>query len=239
MRFDVHIHHNLNEQTPEHHLLTPQQLMERLNAAGLDGGVVLSESPIAELEYELRPPKERIDRVIEYCKDFDTLFPFFFIDPTDEDAAEQVKYAAEAGIAGFKIICTHFYPNDPRAVETYHRIAEVNKPILFHSGILYDGLNASGNYNRPCNFEVLLKVPKLRFALAHISWPWTDECIAVFGKFCNALAHRGAKDAAEMFIDTTPGTPPIYRADALKRLIAMGGALIIMRVLKRRGEDLY
>jgi predicted TIM-barrel fold metal-dependent hydrolase len=105
----------------------------------------------------------------------------------------------------------------------YNKIAQLSKPVMFHSGILYDGKNASGNYNRPCNFEGLLSVEKLRFSLAHVSWPWTDECIAVYGKFNNALSHsKESSPAGEMFIDLCPGTPRPYRKPMYDKLLFAG-----------------
>lgn len=102
----------------------------------------------------------------------------------------------------------------------YKAIAELDKPILFHSGILWDGAFSS-IYNRPAGFEVLLGIKGLRFALAHISWPWYDECIAVYGKFLHAR-RGGYGVSCEMFIDVTPGTPSIYRKDALTKLLKTG-----------------
>jgi hypothetical protein len=91
--------------------------------------------------------------------------------------------------------------------------------MLFHSGILYDGRDTS-RYNRPAEFECLLDVPGLRFAMAHISWPWCDEMIALYGKF--QAAHGSRADVPELFIDTTPGTPAIYRRDALTKVFTVG-----------------
>jgi predicted TIM-barrel fold metal-dependent hydrolase len=105
-------------------------------------------------------------------------------------------------------------------MEVFAAVARTGKPLLSHSGILWDH-KASGRYCRPVNFEPLLGIPDLRFALAHMSWPWTDECIAVFGKFLAACRHR-PELSAEMFIDITPGTPPIYRSEALTRLCTVG-----------------
>jgi len=45
--------------------------------------------------------------------------------------------------------------------------------------------------------------------------------VAVFGKL-EAAMHRGSRDNCEMFIDTTPGTPPIYRQDALTKVFKTG-----------------
>ncbi len=55
--------------------------------------------------------------------------------------------------------------------------------------------------------------------MGHCSWPWYDECIALYGKFLNALEKDGAP---EMFFDLTPGTPVIYRRDLLTKLFTVG-----------------
>jgi len=118
------------------------------------------------------------------------------------------------------VICDRYFPGDRKALKVFKCIARAGKPILFHSGILWDG-KPSSRYNKPSEFEALLEVKGLRFALAHISWPWCDELIAVYGKFLNAQG-SDANPAAEMFIDITPGTPPIYREEALTRLFSVG-----------------
>ena len=56
--------------------------------------------------------------------------------------------------------------------------------------------------------------------MGHCSWPWYDECIAVYGKFLNGVAND--QDAPEMFFDLTPGTPRIYREDLLTKLFTVG-----------------
>ena len=109
-------------------------------------------------------------------------------------------------------------PCDERTIPVYAKIAASGKPLVFHSGILWDALPSS-EYFRPVLFEGLLEVPGLRFALAHVSWPWHDECLAVFGKLYNAPARRGTA-VPKMFIDTTRGTPEIYRKEVLTKIAA-------------------
>ena len=215
MRLDCHIHTICGE-------VTKDTFMLNLNQAGLDGGIVLSHGPARPGDKAI-PSKQRIENVLEWTQNEKYLFPFFFIDPTSDEAMDDVDLAVSMGIKGFKVICSRHYPSDPRAIPVYKKIAKKNRPILFHSGILYDGKNASGNYNKPTEFEVLLSIDNLRFAMAHVSWPWTDECIAVYGKFNNSL-YRGGNDAAtaEMFLDTTPGTPTNYRKEMLEKLLLTG-----------------
>ncbi len=212
MILDGHIH--INEGTPE-----PAKLRSSMHAADVEGGVLLSLRPASfNGAMETPSPQARLDNLFAWAEAGETFYPFFWIDPTETDAVQQVETALNRSIAGFKVICGHFMPGDPRAMRTYRAIAEADKPILFHSGILFD-TKPSGQYTRPVNFEALIDVPGLRFALAHISWPWVDECIAVYGKYRAARRRKPDLDV-EMFIDTTPGTPQIYRKDALTKLIS-------------------
>ena len=216
MRIDAHVHMHGQEKDSG-------EFMKRLEMAGFDGAVVFSTAPDGMFGLgKTGTPKERLEKLMTYTKGRDTLYPFYFLDPTDEDALEQVKLAKEAGVCGYKIICNHFYPWNPQAMEVYRWIAEQHMPLMFHSGILYDGINASGKYNRPCEFEPLLSVAGLRFSVAHVSWPWTGECIAVYGKFNAFLKRNPGGKAAELFLDLTPGTPPTFRKPVLPDVYGNG-----------------
>ena len=214
MRLDCHIHSRIAD-------CERTDIISNMKAGGFDGGIIFSQSPSRGLN-DAPSPQERIDAILKITDGHKYLFPFFFIDPTESDALEQVEIADKKGVLGFKIICSRHFPCDDRVMPVYRKIAELNKPVMFHSGILYDGRNASGNYNRPCNFEGLLSVDKLRFSLAHVSWPWTDECIVVYGKFNNANSRETNGGAGEMFIDLTPGTPKPYRKPMFDMLLFSG-----------------
>jgi predicted TIM-barrel fold metal-dependent hydrolase len=199
----------------------PEQLLAKLREANIDGGVLISLPPSAFSEVA-RPASSaaRLRHVLSWCEGRRTLYPFYWIDPLEPDAADQVAAAVEQGIMGFKVICDRYLPGDDRAMSVFHAIAAAARPILFHAGILWDG-KPSSCYNRPVGFESLLLVRGLRFSLAHLAWPWCDELLAVYGKFQNAWT-RTPDLSVEMFIDTTPGTPPLYRRDVLTRLFTIG-----------------
>jgi len=192
-------------------------------AAGVGGGIIFSNAPASfhNAKASAEETKKRIARVMEFTAGNDMLFPFFFIDPMEDGAMEQVDMAIDAGVDGFKVICCHHYPQDDRAMKVWEYIAKRQKPILFHSGILYND-GPSAEFNRPGNFEYLFPIPGLKFALAHISWPWCDELVAVFGKSNYLRFEANNPNVAEMFVDLTPGTPPIYREEALRKLITVG-----------------
>jgi predicted TIM-barrel fold metal-dependent hydrolase len=210
MIVDAHIHIFGTE-------IRSRTLLARMDEAGVDRVGLLSEPPEGfTAGGRAEPWEERLSRLMEWRSESDRFYPLFWIDPTAGNAREQVTRAVEAGVSGFKIIADHFYPGAPEAMSTYQDIAAAGKPILFHSGILWDG-KVSSQYNRPVAFEPLIRVPRLRFALAHVSWPWHDECLALYGKFAAARKQRG-EEVPEMFIDLTPGTPPIFRQEVLTKL---------------------
>ena len=221
MIIDCHVHTNPAPQSRE-------ELIEQLDIAGIDRMVLLSMHPASfyreskkEGEIFGKPvsPNEALAQVMEWVAFSNRIIPFFWIDALEEDAFEQVDKAVAAGIAGFKVICNRHFPGDERPMQVWERIAKANKPILFHSGILY-GNGPWSQFNRPVGFEPLLEIPKLRFALAHVSWPWCDENLAVYG-FWQSRKERETT-SAEMFIDTTPGTPRIYRREVFSKIYTIG-----------------
>ena len=216
MILDCHIH--LGKPTD-----TKEDFTREIASVGVDGGIIFSNAPksFGNAKPDKDDAKNRLARVMDFTAGNENLFPFFFIDPLEGGALEQVDMAIEAGILGFKVICCHHYPQDDRAMKVWEYIAKRGKPILFHSGILYNE-GPSAEYNRPGNFEHLFPIGGLKFALAHISWPWVDELVAVFGK-SNYLHFEACKEGfAEMYIDLTPGTPRFYRERALRTLLEVG-----------------
>ncbi len=214
---DVHIH--IDRGTCD----SPETFLDKTGRAGVDGGVLLSLEPYgsAVLPDMDQRWQKRLDFVLDYTSKTPGFVPFFYIDPMEIDAEKQVIAAKEAGIAGFKMIADHYYPE--QTVDICNLIASFRLPVLFHSGILWTIHSQTACYNRPACFEPLSRCKNLTFALAHISWPWNDECLAVYGKFA-AMRVLG-REMPHLYIDLTPGTPRIYREEALRKLYYTGYSL--------------
>ena len=196
-------------------------LLAKLEATGISAAVVIcSPPPSMAHSSDWLTDRQRIGELMTWRQGRDEILPFYWIDPIARDAEQQVDWAIEQGMVGFKIVCDRFHVYDPVVMRTVRAIADRDKCILFHSGILWDG-KPSAHYNKPSEFEALLTIPKLRFSLAHVSWPWCDECIAVYGKFLNALTVCPGQPA-EMFIDLSPGTPVLYRREVFRKLFQIG-----------------
>jgi predicted TIM-barrel fold metal-dependent hydrolase len=164
--------------------------------------------------------EQRLARVLSFTSGYtDRLFPVLWIHPDEDGNLSIIKKAAAEGIQGFKIICDNFYVYENKSKEMLLSITEEGLPVCFHSGILWNR-GVSGEFNRPLNWERMIEIPGIRFSLAHCSWPWYDECIALYSKF---LFLSGKKDfTGEMYLDLTPGTPPSYRRDLLTKLLTSG-----------------
>ena len=180
-KYDMHIH--TSTRTPD-----PEALIAQLEKSGFYGGCIFSEQPS-----DVHPEKgfdyeERMEQVMAWTRGYeDRLFPVLWMHPDEENAFERVTDAVERGIAGFKFILHNCFANEERCLELFRHIASYNKPIFFHSGILWSSLPQDVSlYNRPAYWEAMLRVPGARFSLGHCSWPWVDECIALYGRIDDA-----------------------------------------------------
>ena len=104
MILDGHIHIELGDPGPD-------DLVARMAASGVDGGLLISPAP-ASFHGVLRAasPAERLDSVFAWASGGDLLYPVYWVDPTESDALEQVDLALSRGVIGFKVICDHFLP---------------------------------------------------------------------------------------------------------------------------------
>ncbi|MEM2875790.1 MAG: amidohydrolase family protein [Candidatus Bathyarchaeia archaeon] len=234
---DCHVH-SLGKETVD-------IILDGMDSAGMDKAVIFSPYPAAvlgegivpkvpagvtrHLEFscpDVTPEDQR--RVIEFVANLqreapDRIIAFVWLEPRLKGAAQILEWAITSReVKGVKMIPDHWYPYDEFMYPIYEKAEELDVPIIFHSGILF-GFKDSSRFCMPVNYEVLLSFPSLKFALAHISWPWVDECLALWGRFRAALKEvEGSGREIQMFIDVTPGTPLMYRKDSLQKLIAYG-----------------
>jgi len=222
--YDYHIHTQVGACD------TPEEFLKKAHGAGIDGGGIISIHPVGYHQEEIGDQRweARLEQNLAFTNQAPGFHPIFWIDPTDSDAMRQIQCAAERGVAGFKVICNHFYPGD--CMNVWQAIAEMGLPVNFHSGILYSTSPASC-FNRPLAFECLMTIPNLRFSMAHVGWPWADEYISLVGEFNWGGASR------EMYVDLTPGTPAIYRREVLRKLYLIGFLNLKYHVLW--GSDNY
>jgi len=222
--WDCHVHSYGGSERPD-------DVLQAMDAAGLTRITLFSQHP-GQIR-ELCPPpaaadcRAAIDHVAGLqAADPDRIYGMFWADPRTEGVLDLLDYAlVDKGLHGVKMIPNHWSASDDFMTPIYERMRELGKPLHFHSGILY-AFGDSSRFCRPVLYETLINYPGLKFALAHISWPWTDECLAVFGHSRSLAATRG--DSSGMWIDCSRGTPDAWREEALRKAVIFAGCNRLM-----------
>ncbi len=119
----------------------------------------------------------------------DVMLPFASVDPhKGKLGVREARELIEAGARGFKFHpnTQAFWPNDRSFYPLYEVIAEAGLIALFHSGTTGIGAGMPGGggvrlkYSNPmCVDDVAADFPELKIILAHPSFPWQEEALAI------------------------------------------------------------
>jgi predicted TIM-barrel fold metal-dependent hydrolase len=119
----------------------------------------------------------------------DVLIPFGSVDPhKGKLGVREIRELIAAGVRGFKFHpnTQAFYPGDREHYKLYEPIAEAGLIALFHSGTTGIGAGMPGGggvrlkYSNPMFVDdVAADFPELKIILAHPSFPWQDEALAI------------------------------------------------------------
>ncbi|MBL0419133.1 amidohydrolase [Ramlibacter sp. AW1] len=147
----------------------------------------------------------------------DVLIPFASIDPLrgKMGAREARRLIQDFGVRGFKFhpSLQGFFPNDRACYDLYEVIAEARLPAIFHSGQTGVGAGMAGGggvrlkYSDPMHLDdVAVDFPYLPIVIAHPSFPWQENALAV------------ATHKPNVYIDLS-GWSPKYFPEILVRYI--------------------
>lgn len=145
------------------------------------------------------------------------------------------RAVTEMGFSGIKIIPDHYYVCDAALEPFWVALDEVGARVLFHTGILW-GNDDGSRFCMPVYMEKLMFYPRIKFVMAHISWPWCEECIAVMGRMKQAAAQGGFD--WQSYIDLTPGTPDHIRKQAIANAVSYCGVDRLMFGTDSLSDDL-
>lgn len=194
---DDHGHHSL----PDEHLAASAKYFAGAMADGRAPGVddlatYYRERRMAAVVFTVdsesvtgHPPIRNEDVLEAAARHPDVLLPFASVDPHRGAAGVRAaRRLVEQGARGFKFhpSLQGFFPDDRLAYPLYEAIAEAGVPALFHSGQTGIGAGMPGGagirlkYSNPlCLDDVAADFPDLTVIIAHPSFPWQDEALAV------------------------------------------------------------
>jgi hypothetical protein len=135
-------------------------------------------------------PRIGNDQVLQAARDNpDVLIPFASVDPhKGKLGVRQARELVDAGVRGFKFHpnTQAFWPNDEAFYPLYEVIAEAGLIALFHTGTTGIGAGMPGGggvklkYSNPMAVDdVAADFPDLDIILAHPSFPWQEEALAI------------------------------------------------------------
>jgi predicted TIM-barrel fold metal-dependent hydrolase len=131
------------------------------------------------------------DEIIEQASGHsDIVIPFASVHPDrgEEGARTAERLIVDGGVRGFKFHPNGqaFYPNDRKAYNLYEVLNAHRIPALFHTGQSGAGAGTRGGggfrlkYSNPLHLDdVAVDFPDMPIVLAHPSFPWQEEALAV------------------------------------------------------------
>jgi uncharacterized protein len=210
-----------------------ENILECLDACGVEK--VFLFAPLIDLS-SMQLTDENLDDIRahnDYCADIcssapERLLGFCCLNPSPDIAGgdheravdlmieEAERCYRELGLRGVgELVPSHWYPNDPPLLPLYEKVAELGMYVVFHSGIFFDGRQST--YCRPTFFEAVHQVRGFRGHLAHVGWPWHDECIAVLNVETTVMGQDPAN--WDLKTDLSFGSPADWQLDVWQRAI--------------------
>lgn len=195
-----------------------KSLLRKMDANRVERLILLSQYEKNSIEKS----KEYLETTIAAVKEApDRLSALARIEPTITGIGKLVDNAINnMGYKGIKIIPNHWFIYEKRLEPFWEEMDRLQARILFHTGIIY-AFDDNSRFTQPHHLEKLLHYPNIKFAMAHISWPWCEECLAVMGRMRAAAGY--VKNKWQSYVDLTPGTPPHIRFQAVKNAVEFCG----------------
>lgn len=170
-------------------------------------------------------PVPNTDVAAAAARNPDALIPFASIDPRRPTAIDEARNLIENhGVKGFKFhpSIQGFTTDEPAAYAMYELLAEYRSIALFHSGQTGIGRNLPGGggvrlkHSNPMLIDdIAVDFPELRLIIAHPSFPWQSEALAV------------ARHKQNVFIDLSGWSPKYFE----EQLVQHANSLIPDKVL--------
>jgi len=119
----------------------------------------------------------------------------------------------ELGIRGCKLVPDHWSATDDHAVRLFEELARLGMYVAFHSGIFMD--ERSSRWCRPAYFEGVHAVDGFHGHIAHLGWPWVDECIAML----MMQTEHSPNDDPPLLVDMSYGCPPDWQLESMRKAV--------------------
>jgi hypothetical protein len=183
--------HNWHYDKPD--MSVGERLVYQLDRVGVDMACIMTSDhrrvypndggPYTPNDYLLEVKSVAPDRFALTCS----------VDPLRgiEDSVKEIKRCVkDHGFTACKLYPSydHFDPRDERLDPIYKTLVDHDVTMQIHMGWT-PSKNAPMKFQQPYLLDdVAAKYPDLKIVVAHVGWPWVDECMALIAKWDNV--HR-------------------------------------------------
>ncbi|MDP9486760.1 MAG: amidohydrolase family protein [Actinomycetota bacterium] len=210
-----------------------ESILECLDAVGVEKAFVFA--PMLDIQNRVitSDSMDDIRTHNDYCADIcskapERLLGFCTLNPTphltdgdlekavDLNIEEAHRCYDELGLRGAgELVPTHWHASEPPLARLWQALADLGMYTVFHAGIFYDGRNST--YCRPAFFEGVRAASGFKGHLAHVGYPWYDECIAMM-KVTSGLFGQDPS-AWDLKVDVSFGPAADYQLEVWQRSI--------------------
>ena len=170
--------------TPQGWCVPGEQLIEHMDAAGVDRALVMC---LAYVPVDAYDPTmaEYIAGLVRRWPE--RLIGFYSANPLGgAEEAGRLRHAVEAlGLSGLKMLPSYNYAaiNDRRIWPMYETAADLGVPVTLHTGWSSLPAGKSLAYDHPLYVEdALVDFPRLRVVLAHCGFAWSELVLMLMAK---------------------------------------------------------
>ena len=210
-----------------------EQILQCMDACGVEKAFVFAPMLNVQAHQITSDSLDDIRTHNDYCADIcskapERLLGFCTLNPmpdladgdleraVDLNIEEAERCYEELGLRGAgELVATGWYADDPTVVRLWRKLAELGMYTVFHTGVFYDGRQS--NYCRPAFFEGVRGAPGFNGHLAHVGYPWYDECIAMM-KVTTGVFGNDPKDW-DLKVDVSFGPAADYQLEVWQRSI--------------------
>jgi predicted TIM-barrel fold metal-dependent hydrolase len=211
---------------------SPEGVVQCMEACGVEKAFLfaplLNVSGLHIVAEHLDDIKRHNEYIAHFCSFYpDQLLAFAVLNPSpriangdlDKSVTLMIEEARrcyeELGIRGVKMVPDRWTADDDQLQPLWKELGKLGMYVAFHCGIFLD--ERSSQYCRPASYEGVHMVPKFHGHLAHLGWPWVDECIATLAM--ETFHPEPGKDKWQLKADLSFGCPPDWQVESVRKAL--------------------
>lgn len=155
-----------------------KDLLKSMDKAGIDYVLLIADSAAGEY----KTTTEVVVRIGEENTRLKAIGCIEYKNFGSKQFDQLITYLKTGKIYGVKFYPGYedFYPCEEKLLPFYEEVSKLGKPVIFHTGLLQQGVPGKLKQSHPLNIDELAqKFPELKIVMAHFGNPWVIDATMV------------------------------------------------------------